>query len=74
MKVVVDTDIVFSSIFNSSGLICELPFNTGQQFVFYTPEFMVYELSKYKLKLQKFTDMTLENVDIPLIKFYKKSS
>lgn len=35
MKVVVDTNIVFSAILNSNGLIGELLFNSGNQFEFY---------------------------------------
>ncbi|MBC6425862.1 MAG: hypothetical protein GDA51_05210 [Ekhidna sp.] len=66
MKIVVDTNIVFSSILNSNGLIGELLFNTGQQFDFYSPEFMVRELDKYGLKLKKYTSMTQENIKISI--------
>ncbi len=72
MKVVVDTNIVFSSILNSNGLIGELLFNTEPQFDFYSPEFMIYELEKYKSKLKKYTNMSLENIEISIQQVLKK--
>ena len=66
MKIVVDTNIIFSVILNSNGLIGELLFNTGQQFDFYSPEFMILELDKYESKLKKYTSMTRENIKISI--------
>lgn len=72
MKVVVDTNIVFSSILNSNGLIGELLFNTGSQFDFYSPEFMIYELEKYKSKLKKHTNMQLGDIEISIQQVLKR--
>ncbi len=66
MRVVVDTNIVFSAILNSNGLIGELLFNSGQQFDFYSSEFMIHELTKYKSKLQGLTKISAERIDISI--------
>jgi len=72
MRIVVDTNIVFSAILNSNGLIGELLFNSEQQFDFYTSEFMVHELTKYKSKLQNLTKMSEERIDISIRQILKK--
>ncbi|MEQ9424978.1 MAG: putative toxin-antitoxin system toxin component, PIN family [Cyclobacteriaceae bacterium] len=64
MRVVVDTNIVFSAILNSNGLIGELLFNSEDQFEFYSSEFIVDELSKYKTKLRLLTKMSGEGIEI----------
>ncbi len=66
MKVVVDTNIVFSAILNSNGLIGELLFNSEDQFEFYSSEFIIYELTKYKTKLQSLTKMSEEKIDVSI--------
>jgi len=66
MKIVVDTNIIFSSILNSDGLIGELLFNSSNQFSFYSPEFMIYELGKYKSKLERHTNMNLDKINISI--------
>ena len=43
MKVVVDANIIFSSILNSNGLIGELLFNSDQRFDFYSADFITQE-------------------------------
>ena len=63
MKVVVDTNIVFSAILNSNGLIGELLFNSEDQFEFYSSEFINNELTKYKTKLQAITKMSEEKIN-----------
>ncbi len=66
MKIVVDTNIVFSAILNSNGLIGELLFNSEDQFEFYSSEFVFYELEKYKTKLQSLTKMSGEKIDVSI--------
>lgn len=66
MKVVVDTNIIFSAILNSNGLIGELLFNSEDQFEFYSSEFIIDELTRYKTKLQSLTKMTEEKIDISI--------
>jgi putative PIN family toxin of toxin-antitoxin system len=71
MKVVVDTNIVFSAILNSNGLIGELLFNSEQQFEFYSPEFIRDELGKYRQKLKALSKMSIEQVDISIQQILK---
>lgn len=71
MRIVVDTNIVFSAILNSNGLIGELLFNTENLFDFYAPEFMIDELNKHKTKLKQLTKMTSENIDVSIYQVLK---
>lgn len=66
MKVVVDTNIVFSAILNSNGLIGELLFNSEDQFEFYSTEMIIDELIKYKTKLQALTKMSGEKINVSI--------
>jgi putative PIN family toxin of toxin-antitoxin system len=66
MRVVVDTNIVFSAILNSDGLIGEILFNSEEQYEFYSPDFIIDELSKYKSKLRGLTKMSEKQVDVSI--------
>ena len=72
MRVVVDTNIVFSAILNSNGLIGELLFNSEDQFEFYSSEFIINELTKYKAKLQAHTKISKANIDVSIHQVLKK--
>ena len=52
MKLVVDTNIVFSVLLNSNGSIGDLLFNSGQQFEFYSCGYMRQEIRKHWAKLK----------------------
>ena len=66
MRVVVDTNIVFSAVLNSNGLIGELLFNSEDQFEFFSSEFMIDELTKYKARLQALTKMSEGEIDVSI--------
>lgn len=72
MRIVVDTNIVFSAILNSNGLIGDLLFNSEDQFDFYSPEFIVSELAKYKSKLVLLSKLSPEKVDISIYQVLKQ--
>lgn len=72
MRVVVDTNIVFSAILNSNGLIGELLFNSEDQFEFFSSEFIIDELTKYKTKLQALTKMSEVKLDVSIDQVMKK--
>jgi predicted nucleic acid-binding protein len=55
MKVVVDTNIVFSAILNSSGNIGKVLVNYGRQFEFYSCDFLKTEIALHQKKLLKLT-------------------
>lgn len=66
MRIVVDTNIVFSAILNTSSLIGELLFNSENQFDFYSSEFVEVEMLKYSPKLMKATSMRKEQLEIAI--------
>lgn len=66
MRIVVDTNIVFSTILNASSLIGEILFNSEEQFNFYTTGFMESELSKYSSKLKKATSMDDKQLSVSI--------
>lgn len=58
MKVVVDTNIVFSALLNASSTIGDLLFNSQEEFDFYSPELMKAEITRYTPKLIKASKLT----------------
>ena len=63
MKIVVDTNIIFSLMLNTNGALGELFFNSDGIFYFYSCEYMRFEISKHweKLKrISKLSDVELE--------------
>ena len=58
MKIVVDTNIVFSAILNSAGKIGRLLLMSKQHFQFYSCDFLRYELLKHNRKLLKLTKLS----------------
>lgn len=63
MKIVIDTNIVFSAILNSSSKIGRILLDSKPYLQFYTCEFMKGELLKHRTKLLKITKLTDENLD-----------
>ena len=62
MKIIVDANIVFSGILNSSGKIGDLLINSKKHFNFIAPEFLRYEIkSKYK-RLQQISSLGIAQV------------
>lgn len=53
MKLVVDTNIVFSAILNPNGTISDLLLNSFSIFEFYSPTFIIDELENKNKKLLK---------------------
>ncbi len=62
MKVVVDTNIVFSAILNSSSEIAKILINAGKSIEFYSCDFLKEELFKHRHKIQKLTKLSPEHV------------
>lgn len=58
MKIVIDTNIVFSGILNSGGKIGRLLLTSGGHFTFYSCEFLRFELLKHKQRLLKITGLS----------------
>ncbi len=64
MIIVVDTNIVFSAIINGRGFIGDILFNSPSHYTFFSPEFMIDEISRYQDKL-------IKSSKLPLNKFHE---
>ncbi|MDO9257666.1 MAG: PIN domain-containing protein [Bacteroidales bacterium] len=63
MKIIVDTNVIFSALLNTSGTIGDLIFDSENVFDFYSCEYMRFEIDKHwgKLKqISKLTDIELK--------------
>jgi predicted nucleic acid-binding protein len=62
MKVVVDTNIVFSAILNSNGKIGDLLLNSGKLIDFYSVDYLRYEIGKHYEKLGKISKRPVDKI------------
>ncbi len=58
MKIVVDTNIIFSALVNTSGVIGDLLFNSDEFFEFYSCSYMRYEIDKHWDKLKRISKLS----------------
>jgi predicted nucleic acid-binding protein len=59
MKIIIDTNIIFSSLLSSNEKYLKLFLNNN----FYAPNYLVYEIFKYKSKIIKYSNLTLREID-----------
>ncbi|WP_024787355.1 MULTISPECIES: PIN domain-containing protein [unclassified Lebetimonas] len=59
MKIIIDTNIIFSSLLSSNEKYLKLFLNNN----FYAPNYLVYEIFKYKPKIIKYSNLTLREID-----------
>ena len=71
MRIVVDTNIVFSALLSSSTMIHEIIISPFSRFHFYTPEYLFEELENHKDKLQKASKLTEEEINKAKLKLFK---
>jgi predicted nucleic acid-binding protein len=64
MKIVVDTNIIFSILLNANGIIGDVFFNSEKQFEFYSCNYMRYEIQKHWVKLKKISKLSEEQLQI----------
>ena len=62
MKIVVDTNIVFSAILNSNSRIAKILLNAKEHFQFFTCSYLKAEIQKHRNKLLKATKLTQEQL------------
>ncbi len=72
MRIVVDTNIIFSSLLNPSGKISDLLINSNDFFKFFAPDFAVTELQKHNSKLLKTSGYTQEELNFLMRMIFKK--
>ena len=58
MKIVVDTNIVFSAILNSSSRIGKILLNSKEHFQFYTCDYLRTEIQRHRNRLLKLTKLS----------------
>ncbi len=58
MKIVVDTNIIFSGLLNTNSTIGELLINSKNSFEFYSCSYMRYEIQKHWEKLKKISKLS----------------
>ncbi len=63
MKLVVDTNIVFSALLNSSGNIAKILLSTNESVEFYSCDFLKDELNSHHKKIQKYTKLSMSQVN-----------
>jgi len=71
MRVVIDTNIIFSALISSGSIIPEIIIAPYGNFRFYTSEYLFDELEEHKIKLQKASKLTENEIDRAKIKLFK---
>ncbi|SFU17697.1 putative toxin-antitoxin system toxin component, PIN family [Algoriphagus locisalis] len=64
MKVVIDTNIIFSVLLNSEGTIGDLLFNSDEKFEFYSCAYMRSEIRIHWEKLKKISALSEEQLQV----------
>ncbi|MCP9753678.1 hypothetical protein EGI26_00690 [Lacihabitans sp. CCS-44] len=64
MKIVVDTNIIFSALLNSNSAIGDLIFNSEKYFEFYSCSYMRYEIQKHWERLKKISKLSDEQLQV----------
>jgi predicted nucleic acid-binding protein len=64
MKIVVDTNIIFSVLLNSNSNIGDLLFNSDKNFEFYSCSYMRYEIQKHWGRLKKISKLSEEQLQV----------
>jgi len=64
MKIVVDTNIIFSILLNSNSTVGDLIFNSDKHFEFYSCNYMRYEIQKHWERLKKISKLSDEQLQV----------
>ena len=72
MKVIVDTNIIFSALLNSNNSIGDLLFNSGKVFEFYSCNYMRFEINKHWVKLKRISKLSDEQLEESMLKVFEK--
>lgn len=72
MKIIIDTNIIFSGLLNSNGKIGDLLFNSDNLFEFYSCSYMRYEIEKHWEKLKRISKLSDTELEEARFKIYGK--
>lgn len=64
MKIIVDTNIIFSAILNTNSQIGDLILNSNKTFEFFSTSYLKEELEKHKDKLSQISKLSVEEIDL----------
>ena len=64
MKIVIDTNIIFSTLLNSNGTIGNIIFNSNKIFEFYSCSYMRFEIDKHWEKLKRISKLSDQELNI----------
>ena len=71
MRIVIDTNIIFSALISSGSVIPEIIIASSGNFKFYTSEYLFDELEEHKIKLQKASKLTEKEIERAKTKLFK---
>jgi predicted nucleic acid-binding protein len=63
MRLIVDTNIVFSGILNSESNISKILVHSSRKFEFHSPEFLKHEIGTHRSKLRKYLKLETSELD-----------
>jgi putative PIN family toxin of toxin-antitoxin system len=72
MKIVVDTNIVFSAILNSQSWIGQILLYSNKTVKFYSPRYLQIEILKHKQRIKKYTNLSDSEIDEMIEALYAK--
>lgn len=72
MRIVVDTNIIFSGLLSPNGTISDLLLNSYEWFQFYSPSYLLSELQNHKRKLLEISGLKERELDILQYNLFKK--
>lgn len=72
MKIIIDTNIIFSGLLNTNGKIGDLLFNSYSVFEFYSCSYMRYEIEKHWKKLKSISKLSESELEESRFKVFAK--
>ncbi len=63
MKIVIDTNIVFSGLLSPNGKVADIIINSEDIFLFYTPSYLLDELENHTEKLMKISGYSVKELN-----------
>jgi len=70
MRIVIDTNIVFSALINSNSIIPDIIISPYGNYKFYTSDFLFGELEAHKIKLQKVSRLSEKEIELAKTKLF----
>ena len=72
VKIIIDTNIIFSALLNTNGKIGDILFNSDHLFEFYSCNYMRYEIDKHWKKLKRISKLSDKDLEESAFKLFSK--